>query len=210
MTNFRFLTASALASATMVLLPAAAMAQAQPDTTQTAEAEESTSTVITVTGSRIIRPNIESAAPITTVTGEELFETGQVSVGDILNDLPQLRNTFSQQNSTRFLGTRGLNLLDLRGLGTQRTLVLQNGRRHVAGDILSSGTSVDVNTIPTDLIERIDIRTGGNSAVYGSDAIAGVVNFILKDNFEGVQLRGQAGISKYEDAGNQYISLLAG
>lgn len=210
MTNFRFLTASALASATMVLLPATAMAQTQPDATQTAEAEDTTSTVITVTGSRIIRPNIESTAPITTVTGEELFETGQVSVGDILNDLPQLRNTFSQQNSTRFLGTRGLNLLDLRGLDTERTLVLQNGRRHVAGDILSSGTSVDVNTIPTDLIERIDIRTGGNSAVYGSDAIAGVVNFILKDNFEGLQLRGQAGISKYEDAGNQYISLLAG
>ena len=205
MSNFRFLTASALASATLVLMPSAAIAQ-----TETAEAEEASPTVITVTGSRIIRPNLESTAPITTVTGEELFETGQVSVGDILNDLPQLRNTFSQQNSTRFLGTRGLNLLDLRGLDTERTLVLQNGRRHVAGDILSSGTSVDVNTIPTDLIERIDIRTGGNSAVYGSDAIAGVVNFILKDNFEGVQLRGQAGISKYEDAGNQYISLLAG
>ena len=85
--------------------------------------------------------------------------------------------------STRFLGTSGLNLLDLRGLGTQRTLVLVNGRRQVGGDILNSGVSVDTNTIPTDLIDRVDIVTGGNSAVYGSDAIAGVVNFILKDHY---------------------------
>ncbi len=165
---------------------------------------------IVVTGSRIRQPNLESANPIAVVTGEEIFETGGISVGDLLNDLPQLRSTFSQQNSTRFLGTRGLNLLDLRGLGTQRTLVLVNGRRHVGSDVLSNGVSVDTNTIPSDLVERIDIVTGGASAVYGSDAIAGVVNFILKDDFEGVQVRGQGGISKYKDAGNQFLSVTAG
>ena len=74
--------------------------------------------------------------PVTSVGGEEFFETGNVSVGDTLNELPALRSTFSQANSTRFLGTAGLNLLDLRGLGTVRTLVLQNGRRHVGGDVL--------------------------------------------------------------------------
>jgi outer membrane receptor protein involved in Fe transport len=165
---------------------------------------------VVVTGSRIRSPNLESASPITVVTGAELFQTGQVSVGDVLNELPQLRPTFSQQNSTRFLGTRGLNLLDLRGLGTQRTLVLVNGRRHVGQDILNNGVSVDINTLPSDLIERIDVVTGGKSAVYGSDAIAGVVNFVLKDNFDGLQLRGQTGISKYGDAATQYGSLLAG
>ncbi len=165
---------------------------------------------IVVTGSRIRRPNLESPVPVTVVTGDEFFETGNVSVGDTLNDLPSLRGTFSQSNSTRFLGTAGLNLLDLRGLGTVRTLVLQNGRRHVGGDVLSSGVTPDVNTMPTDLIERVEILTGGNSAVYGSDAIAGVVNFILKDDYEGIQLRGQGGVSKYGDAGAYFLSGLWG
>jgi outer membrane receptor protein involved in Fe transport len=165
---------------------------------------------IVVTGSRIRRPNLDSPLPVTSISGEEFFETGSVSVGDTLNDLPALRSTFSQANSTRFLGTAGLNLLDLRGLGPVRTLVLVNGRRHVGGDVLSSGVTVDVNTIPTDLIERVDVVTGGNSAVYGSDAIAGVVNFILKDDYEGIQLRAQDGISKYKDANSIFISGLAG
>jgi outer membrane receptor protein involved in Fe transport len=165
---------------------------------------------VVVTGSRIRRPNLESTVPITSVTGEEFFQTGRTSVGDTLNELPALRSTFSQSNSNRFLGTSGLNLLDLRGLGTQRTLVLVNGRRHVAGDILNNAVSVDVNTIPTDLIERVDVVTGGNSAIYGSDAIAGVVNFVLKDSYDGVQLRGQGGVSKYGDAGSYYVSALAG
>ena len=167
-------------------------------------------TAIVVTGSRIRRPNLVSTVPVTTVGGEEFYETGNVSVGDALNDLPALRSTLGQSNSTQFLGTAGLNLLDLRGLGTQRTLVLVNGRRHVPGDVLFNANSPDVNTIPTDLIERVDVVTGGNSAIYGSDAIAGVVNFVLKKDYSGVQLRGQAGISKYGDAGAQYLSVLAG
>lgn len=202
-----------------VATPAYAQDAAAPAAPQAAEcADENANSVcdseegtqIIVTGSRIRQPNLESANPVAVMTGEEFFESGNPNVGDQLNDLPQLRNTFSQQNSTRFLGTRGINLLDLRGLGTSRTLVLVNGRRHVAGDILVNGVSPDVNTIPTDLIERVDVVTGGASAVYGSDAVAGVVNFILKDNYEGVQMRGQAGISKYGDAGNQYFSVLAG
>ncbi|MBA3676213.1 MAG: TonB-dependent receptor [Sphingosinicella sp.] len=165
---------------------------------------------IVVTGSRIRRPNLDSAVPITSVGGEEFFQTGQTSVGDTLNELPALRSTMSQANSTRFLGTSGLNNLDLRGLGTNRTLVLQNGRRHVASNILGNAVEVDTNTMPTDLIERVDVVTGGNSAIYGSDAIAGVVNFVLKRDFEGLQVRGQAGVSKYGDAGQYYGSVLAG
>jgi len=165
---------------------------------------------IIVTGSRIRRPNLDSPVPVTTIQGEEFFHTGSTSVGDVLNELPALTSTFSQSNSTRFLGTAGLSLLDLRGLGTQRTLVLVNGRRHVAGDILNEAVSPDVNTIPSDLIERVDIVTGGDSAVYGSDAIAGVVNFILKDHYNGLQVRGQSGISQYGDAPSSFVSVLAG
>ncbi|MBN8843407.1 MAG: TonB-dependent receptor [Sphingomonadales bacterium] len=198
-------------SALTLALFSAMPAYAQGDAAAAGETAEEGGTAIVVTGSRIRQPNLESTVPITTVSGEEFFETGQVSIGDVLNDLPQLRSTLSQSNGTRFLGTRGLNLLDLRGLGTQRTLVLVNGRRHVAGDILSNGVSVDINTIPTDMIERVDVLTGGASSIYGSDAIAGVVNFILKDNYDGIQLRGQAGVNlDYGDAGNQYVSFLAG
>ncbi len=165
---------------------------------------------VVVTGSRIARPNLDSPVPVTTVTSEELFQTGSTSVGDLLNDLPSLRSTFGQSNSSRFLGTTGLNLLDLRGLGTQRTLVLVNGRRHVGADILNNAVSPDTNTFPSDLIERIDVVTGGNSAVYGSDAIAGVVNFVLKKDFQGLQFRGQGGQSFEQDADNYYASVLAG
>ncbi len=173
-------------------------------------AQDQGATPIIVTGSRISRPGIESQTPVTTITGEEFFQQGSINVGDTLNDLPQLRSTFSQANAGRFLGTTGLNLLDLRGLGTARTLTLVNGRRHVASDILSNGTSVDVNTIPTDLIERVDVVTGGNSAIYGSDAIAGVVNFILRDDFDGVQVRGHASVNEEGAFPSQYISVLAG
>ena len=180
-----------------------------PDQAATS-AEDSSESAIVVTGSRIRRPNLESPVPVTSIGGEEFFQTGTTSVGDVLNELPALTSTFSQSNSTRFLGTAGLSLLDLRGLGPQRTLVLVNGRRHVAGDILNNAVSPDVNSIPTDLIERVDVVTGGSSAVYGSDAIAGVVNFVLKDDFEGFQIRGQGGLSDDADAPDYYVSALAG
>lgn len=220
MTNFRLFATTALAGASVfVAVPAWAQEveeeqadQGQLDSEQEIESGEAAtaSDEVVVTGSRIRRPNLQSTVPVTSVGGEEFFESGQISVGDQLNELPALRSTFSQANSTRFLGTSGINLLDLRGLGTQRTLVLQNGRRHVAGDILNNAVSPDTNTFPSDLIERVDVVTGGNSAIYGSDAIAGVVNFVLKRDYDGVQLRGQSGISRYGDAGSYYGSLLAG
>jgi outer membrane receptor protein involved in Fe transport len=163
---------------------------------------------IVVTGSRIARPNLASTVPITSVGVQELTDTGNVSLGDELNNLPALRSTFNQSNSTRFIGTAGLNLLDLRGLGTERTLVLVNGRRHVTAQ--PGAYSVDTNTIPTDLLERVDVVTGGNSAIYGSDAVAGVVNFVLKRNFDGIRIRGQGGVSSRGDRGTAFTSLTAG
>ena len=175
---------------------------------ESAEAEDTQS--IVVTGSRIRRPNLDSNVPITSITGQQFFEQGQNNIGDTLNDLPQLRSTFAQQNPGLGIGIAGLNLLDLRGLGTQRTLVLVNGRRHVPADILNNAVSPDVNTIPNDLIERVDIVTGGNSAIYGSDAIAGVVNFVLRRDFDGAQFRANAGISGAGFGANQYISGMVG
>jgi outer membrane receptor protein involved in Fe transport len=217
MIKLSLLNGTALRSAAFVGLALLAVPAAAQDAPQNTPAPEATTQeapadngTIIVTGSRIRRPALESPVPVTSIAGEEFFQTGSTSVGDVLNELPALTSTFSQSNSTRFLGTAGLSLLDLRGLGPQRTLVLVNGRRHVAGDILSNAVSPDVNTIPTDLIERVDIVTGGSSAVYGSDAIAGVVNFVLKDHYDGLQIRGQSGISGQGDAPSSFVSALGG
>jgi outer membrane receptor protein involved in Fe transport len=166
--------------------------------------QEDTGGEVVVTGSRIARPTLDSPIPVTSLTGADLTRTGSIAVGDVLNDLPQLRSTYSQANSTQFIGTSGLNLLDLRGLGVTRTLVLVNGRRHITaseGDFL-----VDVNTMPTDLLERVDIVTGGSSAVYGSDAMAGVVNFVMKRDFDGVTLNAHGGVSDRGDRGTYRLS----
>ncbi|HEY5666051.1 MAG TPA: TonB-dependent receptor, partial [Gammaproteobacteria bacterium] len=104
--------------------------------------------------------------------------------------------------------TAGLNLLNLRNLGTDRTLVLVNGRRHVASD--PGSAAVDINTIPTDLIERVDILTGGASALYGADGVSGVVNFVLKDNFEGFTTRAQFGSPDQGGGDNAFVSVLGG
>ena len=207
----KLLAATALATA-FGLAPAAALAQDQgkSQSTPTKEADESDAngTDVIVTGSRIARPALQSPSPITSVSGGELLSRGTISVGDALNDLPQLRSTFSQANSTRFIGTSGLNLLDLRGLGSLRTLVVVNGRRHIGA--VPGDYRVDTNTIPADLLERVDIVTGGNSAVYGSDAIAGVVNFVLRRDFQGIRLAGQGGITDKGDRGSYFASITAG
>ncbi len=212
--------ASALAS-TLVLMPVAALAQtATSGTTATqpqedaatdpnvAERSEQAAGDVVVTGSRLARPNLDSPNPVTSVTAELLTSTGNLNLGDSLNQLPALRTTYSQANSTRFIGTSGLNLLDLRGLGTSRTLVVVNGRRHVTAQ--PGSFVIDTNTIPTDLLERVDVVTGGSSAVYGSDAMAGVVNFVLKRDFEGIRATGQSGISSYGTRGSYFGALTAG
>lgn len=195
---------SALSLALFSAMPAMAQDAA------VAPADEEAEGAIVVTGSRLARPGLESTVPITSISGDQLLSKGDSNIGEALNDLPQLRSTFSQQNPGLGIGIAGLNLLDLRGLGTARTLVLVNGRRHVAADILNNAVSPDINSIPNDLIERVDIVTGGQSAIYGSDAIAGVVNFILRRDYNGLQLRGQASISDEGFGGNQYVSAMYG
>lgn len=197
----------------LVGLPGVAQAQDAAPTNSAQCADENANGVcdsdekksdLVVTGSRLTRPTLSSPTPLTSVSVAELTDRGSVSLGNSLNNLPSLRSTFSSGNSTRFIGTAGLNVLDLRGLGTSRTLVLVNGKRHITaspGDYL-----VDVNTIPVDLLERVDIVTGGNSAIYGSDAVAGVVNFILKRDFDGLSIKGQGAISSRGDRGSYFVS----
>ena len=152
----------------------------------TAYAEEEAIEKIEVTGSRILREGAISPSPVTVISGEDLIKTGAISIGEALNDLPALANTFSLANAGNTIGTAGLNLLDLRGMGTARTLVLVDGKRHVSAN--PGSAAVDVNTIPAAWVERVEIITGGASAVYGADAVTGVVNFVLKKNINGLDV----------------------
>lgn len=204
--------ALSLAATTGIFAPVAAQEVEDCEATDSCDEASSDSAPsyesIVVTGSRIAIPvNLSSPVPVVSVAKDDIA-SGNVSLGDSLNQLPQLRATFSQSNSTRFIGTSGINALDLRGLGTARTLVLVNGRRQITA---TPGVErVDVNSIPSDLVERIDLVTGGNSAVYGSDAVAGVVNFVLDRDFEGVRVRGQGGISERGDRGSYFGSVTLG
>jgi iron complex outermembrane receptor protein len=141
---------------------------------------------IVVTGSRIRSANLESTTPVTQVTAADVVTQGVTRIEDLVNQLPQ---AFAAQNVTVANGATGTATLDLRGLGSARTLVLVDGRRLPYGGVTNS--AADINQIPTQMIERVDILTGGASAVYGSDAVAGVVNFIMKKDFEGVEVTSQ-------------------
>ncbi|MFD0320398.1 TonB-dependent receptor domain-containing protein [Lysobacter gummosus] len=163
---------------------------------------------VTVTGSRISNPNVVSPAPVSVLTAEDIKATGAVNIGDLLTTMPQLATTFTMGNSGRFIGTAGVAMQDLRNLGTARTLVLVNGRRMVGA---SAGTSaVDTNLIPADWVERVEVITGGASAVYGADAVSGVVNFILKKKYEGANLHAQINDSQHGSFGKKFISVTGG
>lgn len=192
---------SALAAALLVSALAPATALAQDAAADEASAEPAAEDQIVVTGSRIARdPNIGSAAPILAVTAEELQRSGTSDVVDTLRDIPALSTSTTVEGSIDgvFSEAVGQSILNLRGLGSNRTLVLVNGRRHVSG--VAGEQAVDINSIPTALIERVETLTGGASSIYGADAVTGVVNFVLKDDFEGVQGNIQTGISSKGDA----------
>ena len=212
----------ALLFAGAVLFPVGAFAQAvdaaPPATTPTQIAQADTSTTtdtpIVVTGSRIARPDYQAPNPIVSYDAANIQQSGETNLTNFLLRVPALTGSLDSTQTSGGNGTygtfgqTGLNELNLRNLGANRTLVLVNGRRHVAGELNSA--AVDINSIPTDLIERVDVLTGAVSAVYGADGVTGVVNFILKRNFEGLTGRAQFGISGYGDAGNRFASLAAG
>ena len=154
--------------------------------TGAAQAADTASTdvqAVVVTGSRIPQPNLQSASAVSVVTNADIVAQGATRVEDIINTLPQ---AFASQGSTISNGASGTATINLRGLGSSRTLVLIDGRRLVPGD---PGTSAaDINFIPSTLVDRVDVKTGGASADYGADAVAGVVNFVMIKNFQGVKL----------------------
>ncbi len=160
---------------------AAPLAYAQ----QTPPAEPQKIEKIEVTGSRIPSPTLTSESPVNVINAQDIKYTGLTNTSEIINQLPQ---AFADQGNMLSNGSSGTATINLRDLGASRTLVLLNGRRLPAGDPRPGGWPTDINAIPAPLIQRVEILTGGASAVYGSDAVAGVVNFIMNDHFEGVQL----------------------
>ncbi|NEX92611.1 TonB-dependent receptor [Caulobacter sp. 17J65-9] len=178
--------------------------QDQPQEEQQSEVEE-----IVVTGSRIPRPNQTSPTAVQVVTTQYIEQTGSINTGDIVRTLPGTGvSSITPTNSGFATNGNAITTVDLRNLGEDRTLTLVNGRRFVPGVV---GTqAVDYSTIPTGLVDRIDVITGGASAVYGSDALAGVVNILTRNDFEGFQLNGQYGISDRGDGVQWKVAALAG
>ncbi|QFT78865.1 TonB-dependent receptor domain-containing protein [Erythrobacter sp. THAF29] len=193
-------------SRTALLLAASAMpfaASAQETNEQEGEQATEDEQQIVVVGSRIARdPNIGSPSPILAIEAEDLTQSGTSDVVDILRDVPALSTSTTAEGSIDGVFSAnvsvGQSILNLRGLGENRTLVLVNGRRHVSG--IAGQQAVDINSIPTALIERVETLTGGASSLYGADAVTGVVNFVLRDDFDGIQANVQSGISSEGDA----------
>jgi iron complex outermembrane receptor protein len=170
---------------------------------------------VVVTGSRIATPNLDAISPVTAITAEEIKSTGVTRIEDLLNSLPQV---VADQGSGLSMGSTGVATINLRGLGVQRTLVLVNGRRLMGGDPgagapattnLGYGSAADINQVPVALVERVDVLTGGASSTYGADAVAGVVNFVMNDHFEGVRLDSNVGIYNHSNHEGWINPLLA-
>jgi iron complex outermembrane receptor protein len=195
---------SRVAGAVRMALVAASAASAGLVTNQTALAQDAEMEQIVVTGSRIRVRDFEEVSPVSTVGSDVIASIGATSVDQVLNTLPQVVPGFTATSNNPSDGTA---TVDLRGLGPERTLVLINGRR------LTPSTQTgrtDLNNVPTQLIERVEVVTGGASAVYGSDALAGVVNFILKDDFEGFEAGYQYGVSDRGDGGEHTADITLG
>lgn len=171
---------------------------------------------VIITGSRLRQnSNATSAQPISTISAVDLTQTSTTDIAEILNDNPALLSSVSGSNSidngasnVNNADNVGGSSLDLRGLGFERTLTLVNGRRHVAG--IEGTSAVDVSTIPASLIDRVEVLTGGASAVYGADAVTGVVNFVLKDDYEGFEIDARTAMSGERDGETSNIDVLFG
>jgi iron complex outermembrane recepter protein len=172
---------------------------------QDAEAASSSLDTVTVTGSRIRRQDYEASSPVVTIGADVFAQAGTQQIEQVLNELPQLVPSVTTTSNNPSNG--GQANINLRGLGTQRTLVLLDGLRLTPSN--ASG-AVDLNTIPSGLIESVEILTGGSSSVYGSDAISGVVNIRTKRNFEGVQFTVKSGVTAENDGRTQVLELLVG
>lgn len=195
-------------AAALLSSPAWAQSTATPSAQQTlpaassatpgqSEASDTAPQEIVVTGSRIPSQTLTSPSPLQIVSAKSLEDTGTMDVLDALEKIPAVGRPGNSRVTSAQDTSPGLSTVNLRNLGDNRTLVLIDGRRSVAG--VPGTSTVDLSMIPTPFVERVDVLTGGASAVYGSDAIAGVVNFIYKKNLQGFQFNVQSGISQYGD-----------
>ena len=215
------------------LLAAGALAQeqqttvAQAETGEVPEAEAATLPAdtqdtpvssllgeVTVTGTRIVRDGYEAPTPVAVLGNEQLAQMGVTNIADAVNRLPAISSSISTRtiSSNIGTGTAGVNTLNLRGLGANRSLVLLDGKRIVPSSLGTGGNAaaVDVNAIPNGLVQRVEVVTGGASALYGSDALAGVVNFVLDKKFTGVKGSLDSGVTQEGDGENYRLSLTAG
>ena len=183
--------------------PASPVPGAQEPQDESAELDE-----VVVTGSRIRRDPVNAPTPLIQVSREELLTTGQSTVIDYLATIPALSNSQVPSDATAVLGIGGLSLANLRSLGAGRTLTLVDGRRHVGS--AGGSLAVDVDTIPRLLIQNVEIITGGASSVYGADAVSGVLNFILRKDFEGLEIDANYGQINQDGQASQRISGLLG
>lgn len=194
--NSRRSTAIGALLTTLMSSGAYAQVTATPTAATTAAASTSdSSNEILVTGSLIKRPDLESNSPLTTVSSKEIKYEGAVNVEDVLNRLPQFT---ADANDNVSNGSNGTSQINLRNLGPTRVLTLINGQR------MMSSQAIDINFVPSSLIDRIDVVSGGASAVYGSDAVAGVVNFVLKDHLDGFRIDAQTGFAQHSN-GDSYL-----
>ena len=188
-------------AALLLLIPTSYPAVAQEEAAGTIEE-------VVVTGSRIPRADIEGAAPVAIYTEADIDRTGATSIGQLLREIPSVAG--GAQTTQINNGGGGTMQISLRGMGSVRTLVLLNGRRVVSSVSSGAGTAVDLNTFPTSIISRIEVLKDGASAVYGSDAVAGVVNIITKSNFEGFELSTYLGDTTRGGGSRQQYDLVAG
>ncbi|MFC4256223.1 TonB-dependent receptor [Altererythrobacter xixiisoli] len=203
---------SPMAQASTALTADDAAAEAADDATGDNSAgdsasDEGGSNAIIVSGSRIVRDGYQAPTPTTVLGADEIRRAAPLNLSDTINQLPALAGSTRMNTSTISAGLVGVNALNLRNLGTQRTLVLLDGQRMPAS---TTGGLVDVSTIPDSLVERVEVVTGGASAAWGSDAVAGVVNYVLNTSFTGLKGEVSGGITTYGDDPNYRLSLAAG
>jgi len=171
-----------------------------------ASTKKSATEEIIVTGTRVRRKDLNTPAPVTVLSRDQITAAGRVSIGEFLQALPEQGNTVNAQSNN---GADGSVRVSLRSLGSNRTLVLVNGRRMVAGGT-GADSSADLLTIPAAAVERIEVLKDGASAIYGSDAIAGVVNVILRKRYNGTEVGGYAGTSGHGDGSTYDVHALTG
>lgn len=209
--GIRLARAWALASTSSIALITSAL-MASSAAAQTAPAAAPSLDEIVVTGSRVIRDGYEAPTPVSVLGADELNAMNDANIADSVNKLPAFANSQTQRTGAVNLssGAAGVNILNLRGMGGHRVLILLDGKRVINSSLSASYTGGDTNTMPQGLISRVDVSTGGASAAYGSDALSGVVNFVLDKEYTGVKGEVQTGISTYGDDPNAQVNLSFG